>query len=419
MTGQRKQVGRRIGVIGSTVIGSTVAVVASGLMWGSTGAGAGFPGTNGVIACQTSRTGNNEIFTFNANGTELGATNLTNNPASDSRPRYSPDGRTIVFESNRDGRTELYLMNSDGSNVRRLTFSPATGHGNGAANFSPGGDQIVYQTTRNAGRSFDIYRIDVDGTNDTLLMSSTAEDSLPAWSPNGDKIAISTRQVDVAADVHLMNPDGTGLVDITNSPGEDSWPVWSPDGTMLAFHSRLDDAAGEEIYRINADGTGRTRLTTNTGPVQGSFDIFPFWSPDGTRIGWNSGRAGGPDGFGEIFTMNASDGSGVSRLTNNVATDQRCDWQPLCTIYGSGRIVGTPGDDIICGSEGNDQIIGNGGNDRMLGMGGIDQLIGGPGNDKMFGGAGGDTIVGGGGTDIGDGGTGRDLCSGVTTARSC
>jgi Ca2+-binding RTX toxin-like protein len=226
--------------------------------------------------------------------------------------------------------------------------------------------------------------------------------------------------VDAATDVHLINPDGTGSTDITNSPGEDSWPVWSPDGTMIAFHSRLDDATGEEIYRINADGTGRVRLTNNPPPTANSaFDIFPFWSPDGTRIGWNSGRAGAADGFGEIYTMSAVDGSNVVRITNNLATDQRCDWQPLCTIYGSGTIVGTPGNDIICGSEGSDQINGNGGNDRILGMGGNDQIFGGPGNDKIFGGAGFDSIFGQGGTDIIDGGIGSDRCSGGPTTRSC
>ena len=382
---------------------------------GAPAAQAAFPGVNGVIACQTNRDGNNEIYTFNPDGTELEATNLTNHPAQDQRPRYSPDGRTIVFESNRDGQNELYLMDADGSNVRRLTFSPAGGHGNGAGNFSPGGDQIVYQTTRHG--SFEIYRIDVTGANDTRLTNSPVDDSLPAWSPNGDNIAISSRQVDPTTDVHLMNPDGSGLVDITSSPGEDSWPAWSPDGSMITFHSRRDDPLGEEIYRMNADGSNVVRLTNNTGPVQRGFDIFPAWSPDGSRIVWNSGRNAA--NFGEVFHMSAVTGdSDIVRVTDNPAFDYRCDRQPLCTIYGSGRILGTPGDDIIRGSEEGDQIIGMGGNDRILGMGGGDQIYGNPGNDKIFGGAGGDFIYGQGGIDIGDGGTGRDQCVEVTTARS-
>jgi Ca2+-binding RTX toxin-like protein len=106
--------------------------------------------------------------------------------------------------------------------------------------------------------------------------------------------------------------------------------------------------------------------------------------------------------------MNAVNGSDVRRVTNNPAVDQRCDWQPLCTIYGSGQISGTEGDDIICGSEGNDQIAGLGGNDIIYGFGGDDQISGGPGNDRMFGGLGTDSITGGLGTDFISAGPGND-----------
>jgi Tol biopolymer transport system component len=413
MTEQRKKHGRTAGVLGATA-----ALVASGLVWSLTPAHAGFPGNTGKLACQSGRTGNNEIFAFDPSGTEVNPVNLSNHPSSDTRPRYSPDGRTIVFESNRTGFNELWLMNADGSNQRQLTFSPAGGHGNGAANFSPGGDQIAYQSTRDG--NFNVYRIDIDGKNDTRLTNLAVEESLPAWSPNGDKIAFNSRRVDPSADVHLMNPDGTGDVDLTNNPGtEDSWPAWSPDGSMIAFHSRRDDALGEEIYRMNANGTGVVRLTNNIVPGDAvkSFDVFPAWSPDGTRITWTSGRLPATN-FGEVWVMNASDGGNIVRISANDAIEQRCDWQPLCTIYGAGTIVGTPGNDIICGSEGGDQIYGNGGNDRILGLGGNDQIFGAAGNDMLFGGAGFDRIFGQGGTDVADGGIGGDQCIASTT-RSC
>jgi Tol biopolymer transport system component len=358
-----------------------------------------------LIACASFRTGNSEIFTFNPNGTELNPVNLTNNPASDGRPRWSPDGRQIVFESNRSGAFELYIMNADGSNVRRLTFGGVPGvHGNSSGSWHPDGSQIAYQSTRTG--HFQIFKIFVDGTGDQRLTSSATEESLPAWSPLGTKIAFSSRLQDVNADVHIMNPDGSGVVNLTNNPGvEDSWPTWSPDGAQIAFHSRRDDPGGEEIYRMPSTGGPVTKLTNN-GP--NLFDIFPAWSPDGTRILWNSRRQGATN-FGEVFHMNAVDGSDVRRVTNHPDVDQRCDWQPLCTIYGAGDIMGTPGNDIICGSHGPDRIYGAGGNDRILGLGGDDWVFGGPGNDTLFGGLGNDRVYGEAGADFLSAGPGNDF----------
>jgi dipeptidyl aminopeptidase/acylaminoacyl peptidase len=73
----------------------------------------------GRIAFQSNRDGNNEIYIMNGDGS--GLTNLTNNPADDSVPAWSPDGKKIAFSSNRDGNIEIYLMNADGSSPTRLT----------------------------------------------------------------------------------------------------------------------------------------------------------------------------------------------------------------------------------------------------------------------------------------------------------
>lgn len=394
-----------------------LAVLASGLVGTGTPAGAAFPGNNGKIACQTNRTGNNEIFTFNPAGTELEPVNVTNHPNSDSRARWRSDGRKFLFESNRNSASDIYVADADGSNVQRVTFL-----GNASAGaWHPDGSQIVYQTTV-AGLSFEVNKVNIDGSNPTVLASHPTEDSLPVWSPDGTEIAFSSRRQEgqgVGPDIWKMDSFGNNLVNITNFPGvEDSWPNWSPDGTQIAFHSRRDDPLGEEIYRMNADGTNVVKLTNNPGPVQGSFDIFPFWSPDGTRIGWNSGR--GAANFGEVYHMSSTVGdSDIVRVTNDVAVDQRCDWQPLCTIYAApGQVtVGTEGDDIICGTEGVDRIFGGGGDDIIYGFGGNDQLSGGEGNDRLFGGLGNDSLVGGGGADFLSGGPGADRFSADGTDR--
>ncbi|MDQ4090031.1 MAG: hypothetical protein M3163_06985 [Actinomycetota bacterium] len=387
-----------------------LAMVASGMAVSTTPAGAAFPGINGKIACSSNRTGNFEVFLFDPDNTESGVINITNHPGSDGRPRWRSDGRKIAFESNRAGGSNIFIADADGSNVQQLTFS---GNASSPA-WHPDGSQLVFQRSF-PNLNFEIYKINVDGTGETVLASTPTEDSLPFWSPDGTQIVFSSRRLEgntQPPDIYTMDSFGNNVTNITNLPAiEDSWPNYSPDGTQIVFHSRRDDPAGEEIYRMPVTGGPAVRLTNNTGPVQGSFDIFPAWSPDGNRIVWNSGRAGGPDGFGEIYTMNASDGGNIIRITNNAATDQRCDWQPLCTIYGSGNITGTEGNDIICGSEGLDRINALGGHDIVYGFGGDDQFIGGDGHDRIFGGLGNDSFIAGPGSDFTSGGPGLDRFS--------
>lgn len=125
-------------------------------------------------------------------------------------------------------------------------------------------------------------------------------------------------------EIYVMNPDGSGQTRLTNNTAVDNHASWSPDGTKLAFHSDRD--GNREIYTMNADGSGQLRLTTNT-----SADEFPSWSPDGTRIAFVSTRSGNE----EIYVMN-SDGTNQVNLTNNSASDQMPAWSPDGTLIGFG-----------------------------------------------------------------------------------
>ena len=112
--------------------------------------------------------------------------------------------------------------------------------------------------------------------------------------------------VDGNPEIYVINSNGTGSTRLTFSdPASDAEPAWSPDGTKIAFRS--DRSGSPEIYVINADGSNPVRLTDAAG---GNF--HPAWSPDGTKIAFASKRNGNP----EIFVMNA-DGSAVTQLTSS------------------------------------------------------------------------------------------------------
>ncbi len=113
-----------------------------------------------------------------------------------------------------------------------------------------------------------------------------------------------------------MNADGSNQTRLTNNVFQDSLPSWSPDGTKIAFNTNRDNDF--EIYVMNADGSNQTRLTNS--PAE---DAHPMWSPDGSKIVFHSRRTGNLD----IFVMNA-DGSGVRQVTNTPTFEFFPVWSP-------------------------------------------------------------------------------------------
>jgi len=258
----------------------------------------------GTIAFVSARDGNQEIYVMNADGS--GVSRLTNTPATDIDPAWSPDGRRIAFASDGD-RThriyDIYVMNADGSGVTRLTNDPVTAWGPA---WSPDGTKIAFESYRDGNG--EIYVMNPDGSAVTNLTHDPADDAWPAWSPDGAKIAFSCRVgPTLSRDIYVMNADGTGVKNLTNNPADDYTPAWSPDGSRIAFASDRDEYYGE-IYVMNADGSGVTRLTIH--PLE---DLTPAWSPDGSKIAFARENESYKD---EIYVM-SPDGSGVTRLSDS------------------------------------------------------------------------------------------------------
>jgi Tol biopolymer transport system component len=270
-----------------------------------------------------------EIYLMNADGTK--PRRLTNNAHFDGFPSISPDGRRIVFDTNRlrtgnepFNTSDLFVMNTDGTGQTFLTRgSSATWASDSkriAFHASASGRGAPIKADPGAAKyDNDIFVLNVDdflkngGKAKNITNSPEAIDDDPDWSPKGEKIVFTSHAVtdnhanSVTAEIYVIDLDGTGKpVRLTNNTEEERAPAWSPDGKRVVFSCRRS-GPDFEICVMNADGTGQIQLTDNDVP-----DLTASWSPDGKKIVFHR-RVGGRGQF-QLFLVNA-DGTGEVQLT--------------------------------------------------------------------------------------------------------
>jgi TolB protein len=375
-----------------------------GVGWRREPAAPAAKGLAGTIVFDSNRSGDYEIYTMRARGD--GLRRLTTAPGVDADPTWSRDGRKILFTSERDHpnadpakiTSEIYVMNADGSGQTRLTTNEVE---DWTPRWSPNGKRIVFASPgTQAGYDFDVYVMNADGSGRQDLTPGPGRDFTPAWSPNGQRIAFASNDGG-NYDVYVMNADGTGVTKLFSDQRDDHPTAWSPNGKRVAFQRYDPTADGNaDVYTVAANGSDVKRLTNTL-----SFDCCGSWSPDGKRLLLSSER----NGTSDLFVINA-DGSNVRLLLGGEAWESPGAWKAAAAASQDCTITGTAGADTLVGTAKHDVICGLGGNDVLKGYKGDDTLRGGPGNDTLIGGDGDDHLDGGAGKDVANGGPGRDVC---------
>jgi TolB protein len=209
-----------------------------------------------------------DIYTSTPDGKNI--KKLTDSPGYDAEATISPNGKKIIFTSERDGDLELYSMDTNGKNIKRLTNEPGY---DGGAFFSLDNKMIVYRGSHPTDPK--LIERDKEFLKEHLI-------------------------VPLVFEVWVMNADGTNKRQVTRLNAASFAPFFTPDGKRIIFCTNYfatdDKKRNFDLAVINVDGTGLERITYNE-----SFDGFPMFSPDGKKLVFASNRNAAKQGDTNVF----------------------------------------------------------------------------------------------------------------------
>lgn len=290
-----------------------------------------FPaGLTGTLVFQSDRAGRPAIYSL-----ELASGRVTQLSGgrdwTEGDPRWSPDGSRIVFASNRahyEGPSpeqgtpdiDLWVMNADGSGRRRLTNDPANEQN---PSWAPDGRSIVFWSDRDSRG--DLYRVWVDGGKvDRLTRHFVGRAIMPNVSPDGKRVAFAAQTLRVGAfwdyQVHVLDL-ASGRTEPVASGAGACWPSWSRDGQRMAnVLLRKDRPSALEVR----DAAGRQpRLVVEDART---WAYYPEWSPDDRMIAFSVSPAHHEGEDWDLAVLDVATGK-WQRLTSGPGNDRLPDWK--------------------------------------------------------------------------------------------
>lgn len=270
---------------------------------------------SGRIAFASGKHGDYDLWILDLDS--HGLTQVTRGRAWNDKPRWAPDGASLVFTSNRNGTPGIYRVY-----LRDNTIVPLVENDrwNDWPAISPDGRQLGFVS--NLSGNNDLYVASLDGSNARAVTQHTGDDTSFAWTPDGRGILFSSdRGGD--ADIWRLDLVSGEKLQLTIDPGHDSHPAPSPCGRYIAFVSDRQDRVrddvtpwqdrDQDIWLMLADGRFPVRITANQGS-----DRCVAWSPDGTHLIYTASRI-----------TNAAERLRIVNVSSVLAAFESCDHKAI------------------------------------------------------------------------------------------
>lgn len=266
----------------------------------------------------TNRDGNFEVYSLDT--TDNSSIRLTSNSWRDWYPRLNPSRTKIAFVSDEQVNPQIFTMNKNGSDILRITTIPIAGYYNNGIGFSwsPDGGRLIYPNYNK------LYSIDQLGANLTQIATAPADRNFREtdWSPANNKIVVLTvGEYPYDSEIYLMDANGNNMTLIlSNLPGCMESPSFSVDGNSIMFTRDISGYESQDgrqldshIFIMDISGTDSTDISLNK--PTGTNDLEPRFSPDGANVIFtNSSNV--PGSQSDIWIMNA-DGSNRIKIFEN------------------------------------------------------------------------------------------------------